>query len=598
MSATPVKRKLAAILAADAVGYSRMMAADEEGTMKILSAHRSVIDGIIQFHEGRIINTAGDSVLAEFASPTQAVRCAVEIQDALKTRNDSLPDERRMHFRIGVNLGDVMVKGEDLLGDGVNVAARLEGIAEPGEIYLSSSVYDQIAGKLDLGFVDMGEQSLKNIERPVRAYRVDRGGARAKAKARKSRAPIAPWIAAGLAVAALGAGGAWYFAEQSRARDDQAKAAAGAELAKARAEAEEAKKTAAAAAASAQAAKRELEEQRLVESRARAQAELAAARAEAEATRRKAQAELVSAAEARRAAEAAAKAAASRAQAEAARQREAQAALASAQTRDAGDAAARTAEAQRATEAAARAAEAQRAAEAANAQRAAQTASAAPAPAPLKKWNGNLSCSSIGSQPAAEFKVAATAVGDAFKLTSGRPGKPGSLVMSGTRAADGRLRLAGTGISARPGARGRPYSASVDGKFSGERYEGSGTLGRRVCWLTLLPETAAASVAWAGMFTCDRIGSLQPGSFGASVSAKGQAFEVGVGRPGEPGSLQLSGTREADGRLLLSGSGISGLEEFRGKGYAASIDGRFSGDRFQGRGKLGARDCALTIARK
>ena len=131
MSVNPVKRKLAAILAADAVGYSRMMAADEEGTMKILSAHRSVIDGIIQFHEGRIINTAGDSVLAEFASPTQAVRCAVEIQDALKTRNDSLPEDRQMQFRIGVNLGDVMVKGDDLLGDGVNIAARLEGIAEP-----------------------------------------------------------------------------------------------------------------------------------------------------------------------------------------------------------------------------------------------------------------------------------------------------------------------------------------------------------------------------------------------------------------------------------------------------------------------------------
>jgi class 3 adenylate cyclase len=107
---TPIKRKLAAILAADAVGYSRAMAADEEGTMKILAAHRAVIDGIIQFHEGRIVNTAGDSVIAEFASPTQAVRCAVEIQDALKTRNDSLPEDRRMEFRIGVNLGDVMVR--------------------------------------------------------------------------------------------------------------------------------------------------------------------------------------------------------------------------------------------------------------------------------------------------------------------------------------------------------------------------------------------------------------------------------------------------------------------------------------------------------
>src|SRR5580765_5280634 len=116
--ATPVKRKLAAILAADAVGYSKLMAADEEKTLRVLSAHRAVIDGIIEFHEGRIVGTAGDSVLAEFASPVEAVRCAVEMQDALKTRNDALPDHERMQFRIGVNLGDVIAKGDDLLGDG------------------------------------------------------------------------------------------------------------------------------------------------------------------------------------------------------------------------------------------------------------------------------------------------------------------------------------------------------------------------------------------------------------------------------------------------------------------------------------------------
>ncbi|HEX9185377.1 MAG TPA: adenylate/guanylate cyclase domain-containing protein, partial [Burkholderiales bacterium] len=203
MNATPVKRKLAAILAADAAGYSRMMAADEEGTLKILSAHRAVIDGIIEFHEGRIVGTAGDSVLAEFASAVEAVRCAVEIQDALKTRNDSLPEMRRMQFRIGVNLGDVMAKGDDLLGDGVNVAARLETIAEPGGICVSSSVYDQIAGKLDLGFVDLGEQSLKNIDRPIRTYRVDREGRRTTV-ARKPRRAAGTWIGAVVAVVALG----------------------------------------------------------------------------------------------------------------------------------------------------------------------------------------------------------------------------------------------------------------------------------------------------------------------------------------------------------------------------------------------------------
>src|SRR5437762_5621670 len=148
------------------------MGQDEENTIRVLSAHRAVIDGIITFHGGRIISTAGDSVLAEFSSVVEAVRCAVEIQEALKTRNDSLPEKSRMHFRVGVNLGDVVVKNDDLLGDGVNVAARLETLAEPGGICISSSVYDQITGKLDLGFQDIGDQTLKNISRPIHAYRV------------------------------------------------------------------------------------------------------------------------------------------------------------------------------------------------------------------------------------------------------------------------------------------------------------------------------------------------------------------------------------------------------------------------------------------
>src|ERR1700720_1865484 len=152
------------------------MGHDEEGTIRVLSAHRAIIDGLIAFHGGRIMSTAGDSVLAEFSSVVEAVRCAVEIQEALKTRNDSLPETSRMQFRVGVNLGDVVVKNDDLLGDGVNVAARLETIAEPGGICISSSVYDQITGKLDLGFQDIGEQALKNISRPIRVYRVSGTG--------------------------------------------------------------------------------------------------------------------------------------------------------------------------------------------------------------------------------------------------------------------------------------------------------------------------------------------------------------------------------------------------------------------------------------
>ncbi len=244
MSSSPVKRKLAAILSADAFEYSRMMAADEEGTAKILAAHRAVIDGIIEFHEGRIVNTAGDSVLAEFASPIESVRCAVEIQEALKTRNDALPEAQRMHFRIGVNLGDVMIKGEDLLGDGVNVAARLQGLAEPGNIYLSSSVYDQIAGKLDLGFVDLGEKSLKNIDRPIRAYRVEREG-RSPPRAPARGRLIAVWTAVALALAAAAGATGWYV---HRAKEAEQQALAQAQIEKARADAEEAKRQPAAAA--------------------------------------------------------------------------------------------------------------------------------------------------------------------------------------------------------------------------------------------------------------------------------------------------------------------------------------------------------------
>jgi class 3 adenylate cyclase len=208
-----IKRRLTCILAADAVGYSSHMARDEEGTVRVLSAHRAVIDGIIAFHGGRIVGTAGDSVLAEFGSAVEAVRSAVEIQEALKTRNDSLPDESRLQFRVGVNLGDVVVKNDDLLGDGVNVASRLETIADPGGICISSSVYDQITGKLDLGFQDIGEQSLKNISRPIRAYRVSGAGGAGRAGAAPSAARpsrgAAPWIIGAAAAIAIAAFASW-----------------------------------------------------------------------------------------------------------------------------------------------------------------------------------------------------------------------------------------------------------------------------------------------------------------------------------------------------------------------------------------------------
>jgi class 3 adenylate cyclase len=204
---TPIKRKLAAILSADVAGYSRLMEADEEGTLRLLAAHRAVVDSIIALHDGRVVNTAGDSVLAEFTSPVEAVRAAGEIQDALRTRNESLPEARRMLFRIGVHLGDVMIKGDDLLGDGVNVAARLQAMAEPGGVCISSSIFDQIEGKLSLRFQDIGEQTLKNIARPVRAFVLHGSATTTPARTgRRRTGMLAALVGGGLvAVVAVGA---------------------------------------------------------------------------------------------------------------------------------------------------------------------------------------------------------------------------------------------------------------------------------------------------------------------------------------------------------------------------------------------------------
>ncbi len=166
-----VQRRLAAILAADVVGYSRLMDADEEATLRTLKAHRQIIDGLVTSHNGRVFGSAGDSVIAEFSSPVEAVRCATEIQKNLETSNADLPGDRVMRFRIGINLGDVVVEGDDLLGDGVNVASRLEGLADAGGICISGTVYDQVSGKIPQSFEFMGEQTLKNIKGPVRAYR-------------------------------------------------------------------------------------------------------------------------------------------------------------------------------------------------------------------------------------------------------------------------------------------------------------------------------------------------------------------------------------------------------------------------------------------
>src|SRR5262245_18367294 len=171
-SPRPMARKLAAILSADVKGYSRLMGEDEEATIHTLTAYREVMTTLIQAHQGRVVDSPGDNLLAEFASVVDAVRCTVEIQQELKTKNDELPEQRQMQFRTGINLGDVIVEDGRLYGDGVNIAARIESLAEAGGICISGKVYEEVKAKLALTYEYLGEQTVKNIAEPVRVWRV------------------------------------------------------------------------------------------------------------------------------------------------------------------------------------------------------------------------------------------------------------------------------------------------------------------------------------------------------------------------------------------------------------------------------------------
>jgi adenylate cyclase len=167
-------RRLAAIIAADVAGYSRLMGADEEGTLAALKGHRrELIDPLIAQHQGRIVKTTGDGLLIEFASIVDAVRCAVVLQQGMKDRNANLDESQRIRFRIGINVGDVIVEDGDIFGDGVNVAARLEALAEPGQICVSATVREHVGEKLPISFADLGEHSVKNIARAVHVFRIE-----------------------------------------------------------------------------------------------------------------------------------------------------------------------------------------------------------------------------------------------------------------------------------------------------------------------------------------------------------------------------------------------------------------------------------------
>ncbi|HXX85947.1 MAG TPA: adenylate/guanylate cyclase domain-containing protein [Casimicrobiaceae bacterium] len=235
-----VERRLATILMADVFGYSRMMGQDEERTVQTLRGHREVFDELLKAHKGRVFNTAGDAILAEFPSAVEAVRCATEIQTALRTRNEHLPEDQRMWFRVGINLGDVIVQGGDLLGDGVNVAARIQAIADPGGICISGSVYDQIQNKLTLQIKQLGEKSFKNIAQPVRTFSISDDGAAPRPIGMRWRAarkgPIVVTAMAVLVLIGIAAAGYWMYRDygvrvaEETLRAEEAKRAADAQL--------------------------------------------------------------------------------------------------------------------------------------------------------------------------------------------------------------------------------------------------------------------------------------------------------------------------------------------------------------------------------
>lgn len=561
-------RKLAAILAADAVGYSKMMSADEEGTLRVLAGHRAIIDKIIGLHEGRIVGTAGDSVLAEFASPVLAVRCAVEIQEALKTRNQSLAQDSQMLFRVGINLGDVVVAGDDLLGDGVNVAARLESIAEPGGICISSSVYDQITGKLNLGLQDIGEQNLKNISRPIRVYRIAGTGAPTRpVPSRKPDRSGLTWALGGIALVVAAGLFAWQtgWLAPGTGADDRAAIDAATRLAqeeRARAAAEVAR-----ARAEADTAKRALEAQRAAEAKARADAELARARADAEAIKRKAAAELAAAEKVRLLGERAAAEAAARA------------------TREA----------------------AARAVSAAPTQAAATPASGAQNYDGV--WTVDRSCDAFKELAAFSDKFTVSVTQGEFVVERGRPGAPGYMMVRGTPDANAGLVLLGGAIAGHPSIRGTQIPAKFEGRLDGDRFVMKGGMGRRTCGLVLtragrvaaattaVPAASSDDGSWVAARTCEAHPGRPAIDDRIPVTVTNGEFVLERGRSGEPGYLHAEGRPNAEGVLVMTGNGIAGQPAARGRTYPAFFEGRREGNRFIMHGTLGPRSCTLVIAR-
>jgi class 3 adenylate cyclase len=214
-----MKRKIAAIMASDIAGYSKLVAEDEEETLRRLESYRGVFADFVTRFSGRIFNTAGDAILAEYPSAVDAVRCAIDVQESLRTRNLAYPASRQMSFRIGITIGDVVERDSDLLGDGVNIASRLSGLAEPGGLCVARTVYEQVANKLSVAFVDIGEQEVKNIPTPIHVYALALGGEGRRLLSRQKKVSALTWPVAitAASTAAVAVAALFYFtANRSR----------------------------------------------------------------------------------------------------------------------------------------------------------------------------------------------------------------------------------------------------------------------------------------------------------------------------------------------------------------------------------------------
>jgi len=470
--APTVTRRLAAILAADAANFSGLVARDEEGTLKVLAAHRTVIDEAIANHGGRIVTTAGDSVLAEFASPVPAVRAAIEIQRALAQCNVQTASSDPLLFRIGVNIGDVVVEGDNILGDGVNIAVRVENLAPPGGICISSGVRDHVAGKLEARFQDLGSQFLKNIPRPVRVYQVIpdlAGGESFLRPARLAAHKVALGAAAATLLLAIGA---WISATRAPSEFEvsttSSKPAANAdeiaywESVKKSVDPNELRAYLAKypQGAFAELARARLEGMQAGTARHREEREAAtkaqeAAQAHAEATRLRAEAE---AAIAKASSE---QATASRLKAEA----DAAAGRAAAATRAATEAQQKLARSQNAPFGSA-----------------GERVTFVRAVSPLDgRWTADWSCEASAEQPAGTMRMPALIQFREVKIESGQVGLPGYFRAYGTVAEDGSFQLVGTSLPKSQRIIGVEDALQIAGRLEGERLEGTGTLGKRRC---------------------------------------------------------------------------------------------------------------------